>query len=66
VRYVIDYYSGPDESTGDPVFFLDVRPAVDTPSAAIARMMRWSGDVWYRGTGGSVRDAVAAAQASKR
>lgn len=65
VRYVIDYYSGAADETGQPVFFLDVRPAVDTPSAAIARMMRWSGDVWYRGTGGSVRDAIAAAQASK-
>ncbi|CAJ0757220.1 17366_t:CDS:10 [Entrophospora sp. SA101] len=29
VRYVIDYYSGPDE--GDtPIFYLDVRPALDS------------------------------------
>ncbi|KNE72891.1 hypothetical protein AMAG_17128 [Allomyces macrogynus ATCC 38327] len=47
VRYVIDYYSGPDE--GDtPVFFLDVRPAVDSPIAAFDRMRSafrewWSG-----------------------
>lgn len=60
VRYVIDYYSGPPEPTGEPVFFLDVRPAVDTPTAAVARMMRWGGDVWWRGTGGVVREQAAA------
>jgi cytochrome c heme-lyase len=64
VRYVIDYYSGPPEPTGEPVFYLDVRPAVDTPSAAVARMMRWGGDVWWRGTGGIVREANAAAAAA--
>lgn len=56
VRYVIDYYSGPDEPTGEPVFYLDVRPAV-TPTAAVERMMRWGGDVWYRASGASVREA---------
>lgn len=56
VRYVIDYYSGPPEPTGEPVFYLDVRPAVDTPSAAIERLFRWSGDVWYRASGASVRE----------
>ncbi|KAF2843170.1 cytochrome C1 heme lyase [Patellaria atrata CBS 101060] len=55
VRYVIDYYSGPPEPTGEPVFYLDVRPAVDTPSAAIERAMRWGGDVWWRASGGSAR-----------
>jgi cytochrome c heme-lyase len=55
VRYVIDYYSGPPEPTGEPVFYLDVRPAVDTPSAAAARAMRWGRDVWYRGTGAEAR-----------
>ena len=54
-RYVIDYYSGPPEPTGEPVFFLDVRPAVDGPTAACERMLRWGGDVWYRASGGSVR-----------
>ncbi|KAF2396242.1 cytochrome c and c1 heme-lyase [Trichodelitschia bisporula] len=54
VRYVIDYYSGPPEESGEPVFFLDVRPAVDTPSAALARVARWGGDVWWRGTGGAL------------
>ncbi|RFU36234.1 hypothetical protein B7463_g8, partial [Scytalidium lignicola] len=56
IRYVIDYYSGPPEPTGEPVFYLDVRPAVDTPTAAIERMMRWGGDVWYRASGASVRE----------
>jgi cytochrome c heme-lyase len=56
VRYVIDYYSGPPEPDGMPVFFLDVRPALDTPSAAASRLTRWGRDVWFRGTGGSVRE----------
>lgn len=56
IRYVIDYYSGPPEPTGEPVFYLDVRPAVDGPTAACERMMRWGGDVWYRASGGSVRE----------
>ena len=43
VRYVIDYYSGPPEPTGEPVFYLDVRPAVDGPTAAAERMLRWRG-----------------------
>ncbi|KAI9799608.1 MAG: holocytochrome c synthase [Piccolia ochrophora] len=56
VRYVIDYYSGPPEPTGEPVFYLDVRPAMDTPRAAVERMMRWGGDFWWRASGGAVRD----------
>ncbi|KAK4542134.1 Cytochrome c1 heme lyase [Oleoguttula mirabilis] len=59
VRYVIDYYSGPPEPTGEPVFYLDVRPAVDGPTAACERMMRWGGDVWFRASGGSVREELA-------
>jgi len=55
VRYVIDYYSGPPEPTGEPVFYLDVRPAV-TPTAAVERMMRWGGDVWYRASGAVARE----------
>lgn len=57
-RYVIDYYSGPPEPTGEPVFYLDVRPAVDGPTAACERMLRWGGDVWYRASGGSVREEM--------
>ncbi|KAK5107805.1 Cytochrome c1 heme lyase [Meristemomyces frigidus] len=59
VRYVIDYYSGPPEPTGEPVFFLDVRPAVDGPTAACERVMRWGGDVWWKASGGSVREELA-------
>ncbi|KAL3468762.1 cytochrome c/c1 heme lyase-domain-containing protein [Aspergillus californicus] len=54
VRYVIDYYSGPPEPTGEPVFYLDIRPALDSPTAAVERMMRWGGDVWWRASGGAV------------
>ncbi|KAL7652222.1 holocytochrome c synthase, variant 2 [Aspergillus niger] len=56
VRYVIDYYSGPPEPTGEPVFYLDIRPALDTPTAAVERLMRWGGDVWWRASGASVRE----------
>ena len=55
VRYVIDYYSGDPEPTGEPVFYLDVRPAV-TPTAAVERMMRWGGDVWFRASGAKLRE----------
>lgn len=57
VRYIIDYYSGPDDPKGEPVFYLDVRPAV-TPTAAVERMMRWGGDVWYRASGAETREKV--------
>ncbi|KAI0887894.1 cytochrome c/c1 heme-lyase [Annulohypoxylon maeteangense] len=55
IRYVIDYYSGPPEPTGEPVFFLDVRPAV-TPTGAAERALRWGCDVWWRAIGGDVRE----------
>lgn len=56
IRYVIDYYAGPPEPTGEPVFFLDVRPAI-TPSGAAERLVRWGGDVWWRASGGVAREA---------
>jgi len=55
IRYVIDYYSGPPEPNGDPVFYLDVRPAM-TPTGAAERLIRWGGDVWWRASGGVVRE----------
>ncbi|KAH8666534.1 cytochrome c/c1 heme-lyase [Xylariales sp. PMI_506] len=55
IRYVIDYYSGPPEETGEPVFYLDVRPAV-TPTAAVERALRWGCDVWWKASGGDVRE----------
>lgn len=57
VRYVIDYYSGPPEPTGEPVFYLDVRPAIDRPSAVIERAIRWGGVVWEKASGADVRRA---------
>ncbi|EEP77752.1 cytochrome c heme lyase [Uncinocarpus reesii 1704] len=57
VRYVIDFYSGPPEPTGEPVFYLDIRPAVDTPTAAAERLLKWGGDVWWRASGGPVRES---------
>ncbi|KAI9752914.1 MAG: hypothetical protein M4579_005433 [Chaenotheca gracillima] len=59
IRYVIDYYSGPPEPTGEPVFYLDVRPAVDRPGAAAERLMRWGGDIWWRASGGLAREKPA-------
>ncbi|RMZ88298.1 hypothetical protein DV736_g4480, partial [Chaetothyriales sp. CBS 134916] len=56
VRYVIDYYSGGEEAGGEQVFFLDIRPALDTPTAAAERAMRWSGDLWWRASGGEARE----------
>ncbi|KAF7712440.1 Uncharacterized protein PECH_003235 [Penicillium ucsense] len=56
IRYVIDYYSGDPEPNGEPVFYLDIRPALDTPTAAVERLMRWGGDVWWRASGGAVRE----------
>ena len=47
VRYVIDYYSGGEEGNGQQVFYLDIRPALDTPTAVAERAMRWGGDVWW-------------------
>lgn len=56
IRYVIDYYAGPPEPTGEPVFYLDVRPAIDSPARAAERLLRWGCDVWWRASGGDVRE----------
>lgn len=38
VRYVIDYYGGDEvEVDGSPVFYCDVRPALDSPGAFVDR-----------------------------
>ncbi|EGF78842.1 hypothetical protein BATDEDRAFT_5923, partial [Batrachochytrium dendrobatidis JAM81] len=37
VRYVIDYYSGPDDGDS-PVFNVDVRPALDSPVSIFDRV----------------------------
>jgi cytochrome c heme-lyase len=67
VRYVIDYYGGGvEEETGQPVFYLDIRPALDSPTAAAERAMRWGGDVWWRASGGAAREAFARAKDRER
>ncbi|XP_044719085.1 cytochrome c/c1 heme lyase domain-containing protein [Hirsutella rhossiliensis] len=55
IRYVIDYYSGEPEPTGEPVFYLDVRPAA-TPLGAAERIIRWGSDVWWKAVGGDARE----------
>lgn len=55
MRYVIDYYAGPPEPTGEPVFYLDVRPEMSVTGAA-ERLVRWGGDVWWRASGGAARE----------
>ncbi|KAH6982057.1 cytochrome c/c1 heme-lyase [Ilyonectria sp. MPI-CAGE-AT-0026] len=55
IRYVIDYYQGDDEPEGDPVFYLDVRPAM-TPQGAAERIIRWGSDVWWKASGGDRRE----------
>jgi len=39
VRYVIDYYSSPKRIGGEPVFHLDVRPALDSFDNTKLRVM---------------------------
>lgn len=51
IRYIIDYYSGEPDADGEPVFFLDVRPAA-TPLGAAERIIRWSTDTWWKAIGG--------------
>ena len=58
VRYVIDYYTGGLQESGEPVFYLDIRPALDTPTAAVERVVRWGGDVWWRAKGQGVSESI--------
>lgn len=58
VRYVIDYYGGGLQATGEPVFYLDIRPALDTPTAAAERAIRWSRDIWWTATGSGIREKM--------
>ncbi|TGZ84735.1 hypothetical protein EX30DRAFT_299863, partial [Ascodesmis nigricans] len=53
-RYVIDYYSGGEEN-GMPIFFLDVRPALDRPGLAAERLVKWGEELWQRASGSDVR-----------
>lgn len=38
IRYVIDYYSALPDDEGNPVFYLDVRPALDSVGAVGMRL----------------------------
>lgn len=58
VRYVIDYYGGGLQATGEPVFYLDIRPALDTPTAAAERAIRWSRDIWFTAMGSGIREQM--------
>ncbi|CEP64860.1 holocytochrome c synthase CYC3 LALA0_S14e00914g [Lachancea lanzarotensis] len=42
VRYVIDFYGGPDDEEGLPTFNLDVRPALVDFTSARDRFTRWT------------------------
>jgi cytochrome c heme-lyase len=55
VRYVIDYYEGEAVSDDEPVFHLDVRPAVDGPTSAAERLIRSGTELWWQASGGSAR-----------
>jgi cytochrome c heme-lyase len=60
IRYVIDYYSGGlEEGSGAPVFYLDIRPAIDGPTGLGERAIRAGGDLWFRASGGAAREAFA-------
>ena len=47
-RYVIDYYSAPPDEEGNPVFHLDVRPALDDLQSVNQRI-RVGLEEWMRG-----------------
>ncbi|CAD1811875.1 Cytochrome c heme lyase [Candida parapsilosis] len=52
VRYVIDYYSAPDdEETGMPAFMLDTRPALDDFGSIRDRIVTFAGPVWKKAMG---------------
>lgn len=52
VRYVIDYYSAPDDDeSGMPAFLLDTRPALDSPLNACDRFNRWFTPLWSKAMG---------------
>lgn len=51
VRYVIDYYAGPDTDDGMPSFILDVRPALDSVQAGWDRFNRATNNTWARAMG---------------
>lgn len=69
VRYVIDYYSAPDDpETDEPVFNLDVRPALDSVGSARVRFGKSLEEVrewWSQGQAQQAGQAQAQAQGQK-
>ncbi|OCF35622.1 cytochrome c heme-lyase [Kwoniella heveanensis BCC8398] len=51
-RYVIDYYSAPPDEDGNPVFSLDVRPALDS-FESFSERIKVSWEEWRNGNGSS-------------
>ncbi|WVF65487.1 hypothetical protein IAT40_000215 [Kwoniella sp. CBS 6097] len=49
-RYVIDYYSAPPDEDGNPVFSLDVRPALDS-FESFSERIKMSWEEWRNGNG---------------
>lgn len=45
-RYVLDFYMKEDARSGLPKVEIDVRPAIDTPSALVARVQRVAMDLF--------------------
>ena len=43
---MIDYYSAPPTPDGEPVFALDVRPALDSVQSIKERVVVGTGEVW--------------------
>lgn len=66
VRYIIDYYSAPDENEDTPVFHLDVRPALDSPSAFLDRTKAGFWDTYKRFTGKDTQSYGSASSAGKQ
>lgn len=61
VRYVIDYYSLPDEPDGTPVFSLDVRPALDSFGSVKQRIAVAAEEGWAK-----FRESQSSAESSTR
>lgn len=46
VRYVLDFYGGPDDKNGMPTFSVDVRPALDNFGNVKDRMIHFTSNIW--------------------
>lgn len=46
VRYVLDFYGGPDDADGLPTFNVDVRPALDSYDNCRDRFVKYTKPIW--------------------